>query len=431
MFSREAQNYIEHRGANEGRVVLHSDLNNFFASVECLKHRSLRSYPVAVCGSIEDRHGIVLAKNNIAKKCGIKTGQVIWQAKQQCPDLVILHPNYDDYLYYSEVVRDIYSTFSDRVEPFGMDEAWLELTGICGVKTISDGVKTANMIRKAVYEKTGLTLSVGVSDNKTFAKLASDYKKPDAVTVFSPEQYPGVISKLPIGDIMFAGRSTQKRLKIFNIETIGDAASHNCEFFKSSLGKNGVGLYHSVCGHDVSPVQIYGADEVIKSIGNSTTPPRDIYGIEDVKVIMFALCDKVAARLRKAGYKATVIQIHVRDTELNVTERQCGMIPSDSTEFISEHALRLFLDNFSPDVKLRSLGVRTSGLIKGEVCYQGSMFDDGAEREKKRSVIDKTVDELRARFGVGIIRRAVLCSDKSVYAARDAKKNVVQPFNTH
>lgn len=211
MLSTEAENYITHKGINRNRVVLHSDLNNFFASVECLKHKALSAYPVAVCGSKEERHGIVLAKNNLAKKCGVKTGQVIWQAKQLCPSLVVLEPHYEEYLYYSQKVRAVYARYSDRVEPFGMDEAWLEMTGIDGVKTLSDGINAANRLRKDIFEVTGLTVSVGVSDNKTFSKLASDYKKPDAVTLFGPDEYLPVISRLGIGELMYAGRSTQKR----------------------------------------------------------------------------------------------------------------------------------------------------------------------------------------------------------------------------
>ena len=269
MLSEEAKRYTIHEGPNEGRVVLHSDLNNFFASVECLKHRELAAYPVAVCGSAEERHGIVLAKNMLAKSFGIKTGQVIWQAKQLCPSLVVLEPHYEEYVRYSHAVRRIYAAYSDRVEPFGMDEAWLELTGNLGIRTLYDGVNAAYRLRKEIYEATGLTVSIGVSDNKTFAKLASDYRKPDAVTLFGPEQYLETIAGLAIGEMMFVGRSAQKRLKNFSIETIGDAAKGNEALFRSLLGKNGVGLYRSACGYDTSPVQPSEAEDIIKSIGNS------------------------------------------------------------------------------------------------------------------------------------------------------------------
>ncbi|MBQ8759159.1 MAG: DNA polymerase IV, partial [Clostridia bacterium] len=338
MLSAEAENYINRRGVNEGRVVLHSDLNNFFASVECLKHKSLKAYPIAVCGSRDERHGIVLAKNNLAKKFGIKTGQVIWQARNLCPELIVLQPHYEEYAFYSEIIREIYRSFSDRVEPFGMDEAWIDLTGTEGVHNLSDGVEKANKIRKRVYEETGLTLSVGVSDNKTFAKLASDYKKPDAVTVFGPEEYLGIISKLAIGEMVYAGRSTQKRLKTFEIETIGDASRSSMSVFRSLLGKNGVSLYLNACGHDISRVAKVDDEDIIKSIGNSVTPPRDLCGVNDIKLMIHALSDKVCARLRNAKMRATVVQIHVRDTKLNVSERQCGLLPTDNELMLSETA---------------------------------------------------------------------------------------------
>ncbi len=431
MLSREAENYINHKGINEGRVVLHSDLNNFFASVECLKHRALNNYPVAVCGSKDERHGIVLAKNNIAKKFGIKTGQVIWQAKQLCPNIIVLNPHYEEYLYYSNIIRKIYSGYSDRVEPFGMDEAWVDVTGNDGVRTLSDGVRTANSIRKKIYEQTGLTVSIGVSDNKTFSKLASDYRKPDAVTVFGPDEYMGIISKLSIGEMMYAGRSSQKRLKSFSVETIGDAAQKDMLTFKSILGKNGVNLYLNACGYDISRVTKTDDEDIIKSIGNSATPPRDLCGLEDIKLMLHALCDKVCSRLRKAGLRATVLQIHVRDTALNITERQCGILPTDNEVYLTVQAVKLYFSNFSDELKIRSIGIRASGLIKNTENYQRSLFQLTKEEEMRSQNIDKTVDELRKRYGLGIIKRGILCTDKSLYSPLYAEKHLIQPFKSH
>ncbi|MGN1121896.1 MAG: DNA polymerase IV [Eubacteriales bacterium] len=431
MLSDEAENYIRHKGINQGRVVLHSDLNNFFASVECLKHKALAAYPIAVCGNQEERHGIVLAKNNLAKAQGVKTGQVIWQAKHLCPKLIVLEPHYEEYLYYSQKIRKIYARYSDRVEPFGMDEAWLELTGVRGVFTLQDGVKTANRLRKEIYEETGLTVSVGVSDNKTFSKLASDYKKPDAVTVFGPGQYLSTVAGLPIGEMMFAGRSTQKRLHQFAVETIGDAAHKDLPFFRSVLGKNGENLYRCACGYDSSPVQSADAEDFIKSIGNSATAPRDIGGEQDVKIMIYALCDKVCARLRKAGLKATVLQLHVRDTELHVMERQCGVLPVNHAGLLAEQALALFKRSFPEQMVLRSLGVRTSGLISCSNAYQGSLFEMDYEQSRRTESLDQTVDTLRLRYGTHIIRRGVLCADKALYAPLYSEKHRIQPFKSH
>lgn len=431
MLSEEAQRYINKKGINQGRIVLHSDLNNFFASVECLKYRSLKAYPVAVCGSIEERHGIVLAKNNIAKAYGIKTGDVIWQAKQKCPELIVLEPNYEEYLEYSEKVRGIYSLFSDRVESFGMDEAWIDLTGTRGVVTLYDGLRKANELRKRIYEETGLTVSIGVSDNKTFSKLASDFKKPDAVTVFGPDEYLDTISRLSLGEMIFAGRSTQKRLKTFAVETIRDVANKDKAFFKTVLGKNGVSLYYNACGYDVSEVVPSYAPDIVKSIGNSATPPRDLTSYEDIKLMLHALCDKVCSRLRKLQMQATVLQIHVRDTKLNTSERQCKIQATDNEIDFTNTAIALYFRNFGEFINLRSIGIRASGLIKNSEVYQSSFFGSDDFKEKRMSIIDNTVDELRDRFGRGIIKRGVLQTDKSLYSPIYSGKHLIQPFKSH
>lgn len=426
MLSTEAENYIAHKGINRNRIVLHSDLNNFFASVECLKHKALALYPVAVCGSQKERHGIVLAKNNLAKKCGVKTGQVIWQAKQMCPELVVLDAHYEEYQYYSQKVRAVYATYSDRVEPFGMDEAWLEMTGISGIRTLQDGVAAANRLRKEIFEKTGLTVSIGVSDNKTFAKLASDYKKPDAVTVFGPDEYLPVISKLAVGELMYAGRSTQKRLHSFCVETIGDAANRNSAFFRSVLGKSGESLFRNACGYDCSPVQNVVYEDPVKSLGNSATTPRDMTSDEDIKVLLYALCDKVCTRLRKAALKATVLQLHLREPDLTVTEKQCGILPTNLTGTLAEQALSLYHRSFPKGLTLRSIGVRTSGFVVCGKEEQKSLFDSD-----KEETLDQTVDAIRSRYGLHVIRRGVLCTDKTLYSPLYSEKHLVAPFKSH
>lgn len=426
MLSAEAISYYSNRGANRSRIVLHSDLNNFFASVECLKHRALAAYPVAVCGSREDRHGIVLAKNNLAKKYGIQTGQVIWQAKQLCPALVVLEPHYEEYMHFSQKVRAIYARYSDRVEPFGMDEAWLELTGIPGVSELADGRRVAERLRREVYEATGLTVSVGVSDNKTFAKLASDYKKPDAVTVLGPEEYLSVIMPLPVGDMMYVGRATQKRLAAYAIHTIGDVAEREVSFFRQLLGKSGIGLYHNACGHDIAPVQMTVHKEEIKSIGNSVTTPRDMTG-QDIKLMLYALCDKVSARLRKACKKATVLHISLRDTALRTVEKQCTISPTDHADTLAEKALELYEQNFPQELVLRSIGVRTSGFVESGNVQQGTLFD---AFEPEAPCLDETLDALQKRYGEAIIRRGLLYSDRTLYVPQ-GRKAMPSAFRMH
>ncbi len=415
MLSTEAQNYICHRGINRSRVVLHSDLNNFFASVECLKHKALLAYPVAVCGNKEDRHGIVLAKNNLAKQYGVQTGQVIWQAKKLCPALVVLEPHFEEYMYYSQKLRTLYACYSDRVEPFGLDEAWLELTGLPGISNPSDGKKVAERLRREIFETTGLTVSIGVSDNKTFAKLAGDNKKPDAVTVFGPDEYLSVIAPLAVGEMMYVGRSMQKRLSSFSVLTLKDVAEKEASFFRSILGKSGESLYHNACGHDISPVQSTCFEDEIKSIGNSATTPRDMKG-EDVKLLLYALCDKVSARLREAHKKATVLQISARDTFLITREKQCKLRPTDHADDLAEAALALYERGFPEKKALRSVGVRTTGLVQSGSLYQETLFESVSERdEEKETSLDGTLDALQNRYGSKIIRRGLLYSDKTLY----------------
>lgn len=415
MLSAEAQNYIGHRGINRSRVVLHSDLNNFFASVECLKHKALSAYPVAVCGNKEDRHGIVLAKNNLAKRYGVQTGQVIWQAKNICPSLVVLEPHFEDYMYYSQKLRALYARYSDRVEPFGLDEAWLELTGLPGISNLADGERVAERMRREIFESTGLTVSIGVSDNKTFAKLAGDYKKPDAVTVFGPNEYLSLVAPLAIGEMMYVGRSIQKRLSSFSVHTLRDVAEKEASFFRSVLGKSGESLYHNACGHDASPVQSATFEEELKSIGNSATTPRDMAG-EDVKLLLYALCDKVSARLREAHKKATVLQISARDTLLVTREKQCKIRPTDHADALAEAALELYERGFPEKKPLRSVGVRTAGLVQSGAAYQASLFELSSERNvEKESLLDGALDDLQKRYGSKIIRRGLLYSDQTLY----------------
>lgn len=431
MLSKEAENYVAKRGINQGRVILHSDLNNFFASVECLKYKSYKKYPIAVCGNPEERHGIVLAKNNLAKKFGVTTGQAVWQAKAECPGLVVVKPNYEEYAYYSGVVRGIYADYSDRVEPFGLDEAWVDISRTKGVKSLNDGVCLANVIRRRIYEETGLTVSIGVSDNKTFSKLASDYKKPDAVTLFGPGEYLSTISLLAVGEIMYVGRSSQKRLRTAQIETIGDVAKRNSTIFKSLLGKNGESLYYSACGYDTSEVQICGKDSTIKSIGNSATPPRDLCGAEDVRIMISAVCDKVCSRLRKARVRATVLQIHVRDCELNIAERQCGTVPIDNENDMTETAIRLYEENFGYNFKIRSVGVRAMGLLENRTEYQSSLFEASRDEDNRKNTVDQTVDGIRERYGRNVIKRGILYTDDDLYAQLYGGKHLINPFKQH
>lgn len=400
-----SQKYINKQGINEGRIVLHSDLNNFFASVECKHRPELRTFPVAVCGNKADRHGIVLAKNEIAKKCGVKTAEPIWQAKQKCKNLVILPPSYDEYVRYSRIVKEIYYGYTDLVEGFGMDEAWIELTGDRKVKTLEQGGIIADEIRKEVKRKTGLTVSVGVSDNKIFSKLASDYKKPDAVTVFGPHNYEDVISRIDIGELLFVGKSTRTKLHMYGINTIGDMALSSSFFMSSMLGKNGEKLYRDACGANNERVSRWGQSDMAKSVSNSVTLPHDLCGIDEVRLVFSALAEKVAYRLRSDGLCAKTVSISIRSTGLVTTEKQMSVEATSNAVEITSAAIKLYMENYDINAVVRSVGIGTSNLVKSDCGIQTGMFDTNLLQRERMEKIDSTVDEIRSRYGVDSITR--------------------------
>ena len=288
------------------RVILHCDANAFYASVECLYTPSIRHRPVAVCGSVEERHGIVLTKNQVAKQFGVQTGEAIWQARQKCPDLICVPPDYALYIRFSRRMRRLYEEYSDRVESFGLDEAWIDLStpGL----TIRDGERIGHEIRLRVKHELGITVSVGVSFNKIFAKLGSDMKKPDAVTVISQDSFRDMVWPLPVGDLLFVGPATRRRLADMNVRTIGDLARFEAECLRSRLGKPGLMLKAYAAGLDRSPVMPADERMAIQSIGNSTTPPHDLETMADARCLYYLLAESVAARLRQEGLRARAAQ---------------------------------------------------------------------------------------------------------------------------
>lgn len=403
---------------NYGRIIFHSDLNNFFASVECALNPELRGHPVAVCGSVESRHGIVLAKNNLAKSYGVKTAEVIWQAKQKCPGLVIVQANYENYMKYSHMARKIYSDYTDKVEPFGADEAWLDITGHCGIKTLEQAKSLADEIRNRIFTEMGLTASIGVSYNKIFAKLASDYKKPDATTVFAPEDYGEIISKLPASDMIYIGRSTEAALARFGVHTIGEVAMLGESFMKTIFGKNGETIRRNARGEDISPVIPGGEYEEIKSIGNSTTPPRDLENNRDVRAMCYMLSESVASRLRSHGLKCGTVRISIRESNLKSHEHQIRLeLPTDSTAEIANTAYRLFTSVYDWHIPVRSIGVRACTLSAADAPFQLSVFDEEINEREKQRKIDNTVDKIRDRFGYSSLQRCVVMCDKSLTGA--------------
>lgn len=405
------------------RVILHSDCNGFYASVECLHNPQLRDKPVAVSGNAENRHGIILAKNEIAKKYKVKTGEAIWQAKQKCPELVTVPPHFELYKRFSKMARRIYSDYTDRIENFGLDEAWLDITN--GIE--SDGYKTALEIKNRIKEELGITVSIGVSFNKIFAKFGSDYKKPDAITCITRENFKDIVWNSPTGDLLYVGKATKNKLNRIGIYTIGDIANTSPDILRKLLGKWGDLIYGFANGFDSSPVAHMNDNTEVKSIGNSTTTPRDMESFDDVKVVMYVLCDSVCRRLREQGFMAKTVGISIRDNELNRFTRQCTLENYTClTKDITQSAFSLFKRSYKMQRPLRSIGVSVTDFVQNNIPHQIN-FLQNEERLIQNETLDKTLDVLKKRFGNYIVQPAVLLNDRGLSSFNPKDDHIIHP----
>lgn len=391
------------------RHILHVDQNCFYASVEMQRHPELRDKPLAVCGSQEERHGIVLTANYLAKPYGVKTGMAIWQARQRCPNLVILPPDMDEYIRFSRMARDIYEDYTDQIEPFGLDESWLDVTGSVGL--FGDPMSIAREISGRIKFELGITASIGVSDNKITAKLGSDYKKPDAITRIEADNYKEIAYPLPVEDLLYVGPATSRKLRAIGISTIGRLAECPVDVLVRRLGKMGAVLHTFANGRDVSPVQRSDHIPNIKSVGNSATTPRDLETEADVKLMLYLLAESVCARMRELVSRCTVVEIYVRDTQLNSIVRQRKLqAPSCSSQELAETGLDIFRRNYRWDRPVRSIGLRGAGLVEAQGTVQLSLYTEDQKRDKWER-IDTAVDHLRQRYGYMSVRRALMDSD--------------------
>lgn len=407
------------------RIILHSDCNCFYASVECALNPALKGKPVAVSGSPEKRHGIILAKSEEAKKFGVKTGEAIWQAKKKCPQLITLPPNFSKYVEYSKSVKEIYYKYTDMVESFGLDEAWLDVTG--STRLFGNGYKIAQKIRSRIKKELDITVSIGVSYNKIFAKLGSDYKKPDAVTLINKSNYKHMVWSLPAEDLLYVGSATKKKLNSLGIFTIGQIANTPVDILKKNLGKWGQMLHSFANGNDTSTVALYGETSPVKSIGNSTTSPRDLKDITDVKIIMGVLADSVARRMREQGLSCMLVSITVRDNSLCSFTRQKKLLSyTDITSEILSTALALFKESYSWKKPIRSLGLSVSELTCKDSGTQLSLFEDNKKRLRQES-LDKTTDALKNRFGNFIINPAVMLKDTTLSGFNPKADHTIHP----
>ena len=403
-----------------GRTILHSDANCFYASVEHLHHPELEGKPIAVGGDPESRHGIVLTADYIAKKRGVKTGMALWQAKQACPELTFISPRMDLYLRFSRMAHEIYGDYTDLQEPYGIDESWLDVTASASVK--GDGYKIAEEISNRMKKELGITVSIGVSYNKIFAKLGSDYKKPDAITTMYEDEFQSKAWALPVSDLLYVGRSTNQKLARFGIRTIGDLARSDEKMLNLQLGKMGSILWSFANGYDDSTVKVENTHAPIKSVGNSTTTPRDLLTDEDVKLVLYMLSESVASRLRKNGFRCRVVEISVRDNELYSFTRQHKIRNATNiTGEIAEEAYRIFKENYTWHKPIRSVGVRGADLVTDHYWEQIDLFSSMEKREKMMKM-DGAVDDLRRRFGYFCIQRGIMYQDK-VLSALDAESS--------
>lgn len=386
------------------RTILHSDLNSFYASVEIRNNPTIADKPVAVGGDEQARHGIVLAANPLAKQYGIRTAETLWSARRKCPDLVIVPTHFDEYHRFSQAVRQIYLDYTSQIEPMSLDEAFLDVTG--SRELFGDGETIAQTIRTRVKEELGLTVSIGVSFNKIFAKLGSDYKKPDAVTIFSRENYQELVWPQPVGNLLYVGKATAAKLAGIGIHTIGELAAADPAALQMLLGRMGPTLHDYANGRDETPVAEYVNREQAKSIGNMITAPRDIRTPADADLVLWPLCENVAHRLRRHGMCAGSVSLYIRDIQLVTHTRQCQLTPPTwLARELMEHARGLLARHYKWKLPIRTLGVTAGDLVPVDQVSLQLDLDGTAEKRDKFERIERAMDGLKDRYGSAAVRR--------------------------
>ncbi len=382
------------------RTILHCDCNAFYASVETLLDPTLSAGPMAVCGDPDSRHGIILAKNEAAKAFGVKTAETVWQARRKCPPLRLVAPHREAYVRYSRLANQIYLSYTDLVEPFGIDESFLDVTGTAHL--FGSGPTIADELRARIKKELGLTISVGVSFNKAFAKLGSDYKKPDATTVLDCGSYQSVVWPLPVGALLYAGPRAQQKLHALGIDTIGQLAAADPGALHTALGKLGDTLSAYARGEDHDPVRSFYAGHPVKSVGRGMTFPHNLTHSEEIHLQVMMLCDDIGSRLRKHGYQCQTVQVLIRDPDFHNISRQTALpAATDSTRLLTETALSLIARHWKPGKPIRMITVTACSLCAaGQTGEQLSLFDAGAAaRRQKLERLDRAVDAMRGKYG--------------------------------
>ena len=394
------------------RVILHSDLNNFFASVEIALNPALKGKPLIVCGDPKERHGVVLAKNEEAKKLGIKTAETVYSALKKCPDLQMVSSHFHEYKKYSLLVKEIYARYTDCIEECSIDECALDMTE--STFLFGSGYEIAERIRKEVKEELGLTVSIGVSFNKIFAKLASELKKPDAVTEITRENYKTRVWGLPVGELLFVGKSTQETLRKIGVRTIGDLANADETLVSKVLGKRGRQLRVYARGEDDEPVKACKEKEDLKSVGNSTTLPKDIWDREEIKRWFYALAESVTARLRAADVgRANTVHIVVRDTQMKDVTCQTKIPPTAHCGDIAKAAYALYCQHFPLGMRVRMLGITVSGFDYHIEQIRLDDVLDGQDYEREERM-ESAVEKIRKKYGYATLQRGLVMEDEKL-----------------
>ena len=408
---------------NDSRVILHCDLDCFYAAVEINENPALRGKCVAVCGSTENRHGIVLAKSYEAKRYGVKTGQANWEAQSVCPGLICVPPHYDLYLQYSQVVRDIYRRYADNIEPFGMDENWVDLELCHDVNGV--GAATAREIQRAVKSETGLSVSIGASFSKIFAKLGSDMNKPHGITLIDRDCFREKVWPLPVSDLLYVGPATTRKLRDIGCLTIGDLAQSPREAIKNRLGKNGIMLWQFANGADNTDVMPGDYVMPVKSVGHGTTCVCDLESNYPVWRVLYELAQDVGQRLRQGELAARGVALYIRDKDLGWEQHQTPLsAPSQNALEIASAAFALFRERYLWQKPVRALTVSAINLISAHAPEQLDLFGEGARRLRRRE-LDGAIDDIRRRYGYGAIRAASLMGELAM--AKDRCEDVIMP----
>ncbi len=425
------------------RIIIHSDLNNFYATVERVLDPALAGKPLAVCGSKEERRGIVLAKSEEAKKFGIKTGDTVWQAQKKCPDILIISPHFDKYMEFSRKVKAIYAQYTDLVEGYGIDECWLDVTRstlifppfepkyceVNGQKHFTDDYLRflGDTIRERVKRELGVTVSCGVSFNKVFAKLGSDLKKPDGTTVISFLNYKDVVGGLPVGDLLYVGKATEKKLVSMGLDTIGKLAAADIDRLREVFGKNGETLLKFARGEDEEPVGNIDDKREYKSIGNSCTYPEDVVNYSRAERLIYVLAESVASRLRETGQGlADTVHLWVRYSDLSDFSVQKKVRHTALCGEIAAHAFSMFKQYVKPPFKVRAIGVSVSGFDNGESQVT---FDESFGNYKKREAVERAVDEIRKKHGYDKLQRGIMAEEPDQMGEDIKNSHLIKPAN--